>query len=724
MAVLVLAGVGLSTAAPAQAQTRGFVADYAVKRWTTGEGLPHNWMTDVLQTRDGYLWLGTNNAGFVRFDGLHLETFNLLNTPALKANHVTRLHEDGGGTLWIATVAGLVRYDSGTFVSEVLPDVLPPGGVIDLSSDNQGRLLVATTGQVLRREGESWSVLLRVPGIMRVASSPDGTIWVGTESGLVEWRDGAAVRRWTERDGLPSEGAMALLEDRAGRLWIGTSRGVASLDRRTGRVETQPGFPADERVRTLFEDSAGVLWIGGVGRVFRRQPDGTLTESLLTSDTRRFWVAAIREDRDHNVWVGVEGWNGGLYRFRRQSVSSLPDDRLPCGNIGAITQAKDGTTWLSTFCDSGEGVLAIRGTDVVHYPGPSLVMSLFVDVDGSVWAGTYGGRVFRFAGGRFEEVDSPTQVAEVVTAFHRDRDGVLWVATSTHGVYRQRAGQWTSLTVADGLPSNDVRTITPAPDGSVWIGANGGVSRYDDGRLTTYSIDDGVPPGPIRAIHVDAQGVVWIGSYGGGLARLKNGVVVPFGIQAGLLDTSVHRILEDAGYFWVSGDRGIRRISKSDLDTIADGHDAALDVVLFDEADGLRSAEANGMAQPAGWRMDDGVFYFPTQAGVARIDPAVADSSSSQVPLIEGVSADGSGLPMGDEIVVAPGYGEIEIRFTTPTFVRPEIVQFRYRLQGTATSGSRPARAGRRRSPVCRRADIVSPYRPAPVAAGPSRRRR
>jgi DNA-binding NtrC family response regulator len=134
---------------------------------------------------------------------------------------------------------------------------------------------------------------------------------------------------------------------------------------------------------------------------------------------------------------------------------------------------------------------------------------------------------------------------------------------------------------------------------------------------------------------------------------------------------------------WLSGDRGIRRVLKSDLNAVAEGRSTSVHVFLFSEADGMRSVEANGMSQPAGWRMHDGTFYFPTQAGVVRIDPAAVDTSAiSPTPIIDGLIADRAWAPLRNEIVVPAGYREIEIRFTAPSFTRPELVQFRYRLEG------------------------------------------
>ena len=105
---------------------------------------------------------------------------------------------------------------------------------------------------------------------------------------------------------------------------------------------------------------------------------------------------------------------------------------------------------------------------------------------------------------------------------------------------------------------------------------------------------------------------------------------------------------------------------------------------LFDETDGMKTAEANGMGQPAGWRARDGVLWFPTQRGVVRIDPKQASSGAGSVadPIVELVSSDGAPRSMAGGIVLPAGRSDVEFRFTAPAFDKPERVQFRYRLEG------------------------------------------
>ncbi len=270
-----------------------------MKRWTTADGLPHNWISAILQTGEGYIWLGTNNAGLVRFDGLTFKTFNLLNTPALPSDTITKLHEDGDGTLWIGTVAGLVRYRDGAFRAERLDDVLSHQVVMDLRSDREGRLWVAAEREVIRRDGNTWTIVLREIGVQRLSASSDGKMWIATQAALIEWRDGVR-RTFTVRDGLPGGDLLALLQDREGHLWIGSTTGLAHLDAQRDGAKLERTILADARISALFEDSDGTLWIGGRNRVYARAPDGTLTESTPL-ESGNGAVAVMIEDREGHI---------------------------------------------------------------------------------------------------------------------------------------------------------------------------------------------------------------------------------------------------------------------------------------------------------------------------------------------------------------------------------------------------------------------------------------
>lgn len=215
---LLAVGLVVLGVSPALAQPAGpVVPGHAHSVWTTQDGLPQNIVPRLLQTRDGYLWVGTGN-GLARFDGVRFRVFDMTTTPELPSGQITALHQDTGGALWIGTDRGLVRYRDGTFARQPLGDDVGDPHVWAIRQDRQGHLWVATDRQVLRRRAGGWHALplpdVQVNGLL---VDRRGVLWIGTDTGLLRWRDGSS-RLFTEADGMPTDVVRPLYEDRAGDL--------------------------------------------------------------------------------------------------------------------------------------------------------------------------------------------------------------------------------------------------------------------------------------------------------------------------------------------------------------------------------------------------------------------------------------------------------------------------------------------------------------------------
>lgn len=690
--LLVLAGVFLLLwpARPVSAQLVGPpVSGYVHHIWTTQHGLPQNQIRAILEARDGYLWIGTG-SGLVRFDGVEFTVFDVTTTPELPANWISALYEDRDGALWIGTDAGLVVYLDRAFARPQFDIDTGDNYVHAIEQDASGRLWVAIGGQVLCRTGDQWTKLSLGDAHATGLLVDRDALWIGTTTGLVEWR-GRIVRTITTRDGLPEPHGWIepLYTEESGPVWVHTGGGVVLVDRDSGNAVRAPEPFGQGTAVDMLKDRSGRVWIGGLGALFEYAQTGKLIESPV-ADQVNGQITSLLEDRQGHLWFGVSGGRGGLHRLTPQRVRVLTREHgLPCENVTSITQAADGTVWAGIFCPKGGGLAAVKGEQITrHHLPQGKPGSLLADADGSLWVGTFHGELFHVVDDRITSFTSGNSglTGEYVVALHRDHSGALWVGTD-RGLHRYHDGRWTRFRTTDGLVHNDVRFITSDRQGALWIGTRGGVSRYRGGRFANWTTADGLPRGAVRAIHIDRENIVWVGTYGGGLCRLTQGQVTRFGTFGGLLDNGVHRILEDdEGNLWMSGDRGIRRVSRRELNDFADGKLKRLSVSIYDEQDGMKNAETNGMAQPAGWRMRDGSLWFPTQGGIARIHPAAAAHSASPPPvIIQEVLVNETAYDPRQEIVIPPGPTELEIHYTAPAFSRPEHIQFRYRLEGHDT---------------------------------------
>ena len=191
----------------------------------------------------------------------------------------------------------------------------------------------------------------------------------------------------------------------------------------------------------------------------------------------------------------------------------------------------------------------------------------------------------------------------------------------------------------------------------------------------------------VRAVHEDDDGVLWIGTYDSGLVRLEKGRFTHYTTRIGLFNDGVFQILEDGrGNLWMSSNRGISRVRKQELDEFAAGSRREISSIAYGRGDGMLNVECNGGLWPAGIEARDGTLWFPTQDGVAVIDPAAVSTNPRPPPVvIESFLLDREPVvpvPFDRPLRIAPGRGTFEIGYTSLSFVNPEHVRFKYRLTG------------------------------------------
>ncbi len=367
----------------AQAPSYEVHPDYLVKRWTIEDGLPVNQINDLVQTRDGYLWLATFD-GLVRFDGDRFTVFNTSNSPGLPSNRLYWLHEDPEGALWIQTESGEVaRYHEGVF-TVFTPENGRPGPAFDYYQDGDTLWVITRGGLARYQDGvmQPYRTDLIPAGVNSMLRDQRGTLWVVDQGDLVRIESDGTAQRLTTDDDLPGY-VNWVYEDRAGTLWIATRGGVARLqgDRfERLRLEAQPW---DTETATIHEDASGALWFGTTegwwawrdGRLdrFPALGPGLAGKKLLEGPNGHTWrvqhpwlyrdtvpilsfpdveagtgFRALLLDGEGNLWLG----GTGLYRIRPRLLRTISEaEGLPGGNVYPILETHDGSVWLGLWAD-------------------------------------------------------------------------------------------------------------------------------------------------------------------------------------------------------------------------------------------------------------------------------------------------------------------------------------------------------------------------------------
>ncbi|WP_338873101.1 two-component regulator propeller domain-containing protein [Myxococcus stipitatus] len=689
LGVVLLAGVVLARPGLALDPQRR-VSQYSQDSWRSDDGLPQNSLLALAQTRDGYVWLGTWE-GLVRFDGARFVVFDKRNTPELRSHAIKALAEDASGVLWVGTDQGLVAYVDGHF--QRAPGASAPleGVRVEELLVGEGSLWVGTSGglwQVPLGEGVArhFTEADGLPGSFVTAlarAGGDNRLWVGTKAGVALLEGGQVLRTPFPVPGPdPHPGVTALYQDVSGTLWMGTEVGLFSWN---GAVVTRftvaEGLPAI--VTALFADSQGSLWVGTRrGGLVRREADG-FSAPLHGAGLADAEVLSLLEDRDGSLWVGTYS---GLFRLRDGPFATYGGpEGLANETVSTVLEDRRGTVWFGTV---GGGLFYLRdgrihrmedfegGTDPV-------ITALHEAPDGTLWAGSKAG-AFRFDGHRFARSSRVQGLPDdVVTSILVDSRGTQWFGTRK-GLARVRGGDVMVFGPRQGL-GEPVIVMAEDAAGAVWLGSEGGLWRFEEGKgLRRYMEKDGLPGEVVLSLLSDPDGTVWVGTESG-LGRWRNGEWSRYTVsQHGLYDDAVFSIVSDGdGYLWMSSNKGVSRVSRRELDEVADGRRSRLAVMGFDQTDGMRSAECNGNTQPSGWRGKDGRLWFTTIQGAIVVDP-VRVRASRQPPevRIEEVRVQGQLVPVKGPVELRPDGARLDIRFTAFTPGDAVRLPFRYRLVG------------------------------------------
>ncbi|MCU0425261.1 MAG: ATP-binding protein [Candidatus Kapabacteria bacterium] len=683
------------------------IRQYVSTVYQAQNGLPQNSAYCLHQTRDGYLWIGTEE-GASRFDGVQFTTFDkdafiglsvvytisfceqrdgtfwmgtrggslirymqgkytlFDSTKGLFATDIWTMLEDRAGTLWIGTENGLFAYSSGKIHRFSKEHGLPHLIVYSLHQDRLGTLWVGTQEGLCRFTGDfslknlvqqngvpvKSFTLERLPNndttdVRAVFHDSKGTLHVGTRTGLWSRTGNASWRHLTQKDGLSGNYIYDILEDRAGSLWIATfDKGISRIIGSQIEAYSRAGGLANENTLSLLEDREGAVWVGTYGGGIQRFMNGTCLNMTKRDGLVDEVVRSFCHDSTGGFWIGLN--NKGLQRLQN----------------GKLTLFDKTTT--RTF--AGE---EIRG--------------LFTSPDGTVWVGVLGAGVYFYKNGKWGHYSEKDGLASNdVYSMAIDRDGTMWFGGSQKGISRLQNGKFTTLTMRDGLLNESVYGLMTDSSGGLWIGSfGGGVQYYRGGRFTNYSVQQGLLGMNILTFHADKQGAVWVGGVGG-ISRIKNGIVKSFTKKEGLFDESAFTILEDDnGYLWASCNKGVYCFRKAQADSVADGLLKKIVCRNFGTADGMKNVECNGGAQPSAIKAKDGRLWFSTIESAVMIDPKRLEINALPPPvIIEAAHVDSLELNLQEARVVEPSRNNIQFTYTATTLHSAARITFRYLLEG------------------------------------------
>jgi ligand-binding sensor domain-containing protein len=345
-----------------------------------------------------------------------------------------------------------------------------------------------------------------------------------------------------------------------GAVWVGSTHGIARLDQgKWEAIDEVAGQPVDWVV-SLSEAPDGTLWLaeGGVeGEGARTGYLATMADGQWTvvDDVNGVYVTSnFAFTPDVAAWYGYSGEESGVARTV-DGVTTNVGDGLPGSAVVALSVGPDGQLWAGT--DQG-AVYRLEGeywvlVDGIGLSEGVLVTSLLAEEDG-IWIGTDTDDIYRYADGRLEHFELPSDLPAHPTNVDVAADGTVWLATDPGGAVSYDGTTWTSYTTEDGLADDRLWAVATGPNGDVWLGTAGlyGVSYFDG---TSWQIYTEIGDVHVNDIAVADNGDAWIGTGAPGepIHRVRDGVWTTYtSDDIGATEIIEAIAIDGSGVVWVT----------------------------------------------------------------------------------------------------------------------------------------------------------------------------
>lgn len=682
---------------PAQAS---FFDNYVYQQWSSFGGLTGTTATDIIQTSDGFINIGTYE-GLVRFDGVAFTTLRRGKDNGLTFASVRVVMEDKSGNMWIGS------NDEGV-------QLLQPEGNMTFTTQNG----------------------LPNNSIRAIVEDKDKNVWVGTAGGVVYMTRNHHLISPQFEAGTVSKGVIStqLFCDRAGHVWLTTENDKGLFMFSDGLFRTIPSMEqfGDYTVTEVCQDLDGNFWVGTDTAGLVKITDGKAVPvhtGTMLDDTP---VSAIYQDKDGTIWFGTES---GLAVYSEGKFTVCNKEGVQKAKINRIISDREGNIWIAT---DRNGVGKMTRSRFKMFRTGVTSNAIAEGKDGRVWVGTDEG-VDCYVDGQ-PETNVLTEYTKDIRVRHVGvtEDGDILVSCYRKPGqlrYNPASGKISSWSTDEGLAGNKVRVALEGRQGELYVGTTTGLSIiHKDGRISNFKQLDGLENEYVMCLYLDQNDMLWIGTDGGGVYLMRNerllgkvttenglaGNVVfkvsqddrgaywicsgsgltccpaydsilermpvlfeTIRAEQGLGTDSVFQLLPDGrGNVWMTSNYGVSSIAVEDLVEVAGGRQEELVPKFYNKNDGLDSDGATSTAVSI--CDSDGRLWFPMVDGVAVYNP-VKVKGSQIMPLvcIESIKVDTvEHKDFSSVIELKPGTKRVDIKYTGLSFDAPERILFTHQLTG------------------------------------------
>ncbi len=661
------------------------LSSFMKRIYNNENGLPQNTIEALLQTKDGFLWIGTQN-GLVRFDGINFKTFNNTNTPAFKSNSVRAVIEDSRKRILIGTVAGLVVKKNNKFRAYGYEEGLSNEVITCLQEDKDGNIWVGTIDGVFLFKNDIFEKIHKNKNsgakiITRIIVTKDNSIYAAV------LREGLFVLKNNSYepvliDGYDSSYFVDAVAQTQGETLVSVrGKGIHRLEKtELSIVKRFDKIPKENKIQNMVFDNFNNLWINSYNR-------GLFVVSGNKSyqvDTTR-GIISLLFDSYGSLWIGTER-EGLIHHLIKSPAPAKILSFIDIRQINAVFEDSLENIWTSN--EDGITVFMKDGSRLNYKTGEELdfkrVLVFFEDLDGKMWLGTSGKNPLKIIrNNKVVPFHIDNLVNTAITSIDKHK-GLIAVGTLGKGVFIFDEEGVLQLNLNEELSSNFIRSLKYDKNGQLYMGTSGGgLNVLKDGDTLVYNSRNSSISGYITSIFFDSEDLLWVGTYGGGLNVVKNDKTALVDTGKGLPDNTVASIIQDNHDMLIVGSyKGLSLFRRGDLIDAAFGEDHRIaNIVTLDSNDGLISKESYGGFQNTVIKRKNGNLLYATNDGLLEVNTKIAlyPLSVPQV-LVDKIIIDNVSKYLGEKIVMGAEEKRIKIIFTAPTSQYKRKIRYKYRL--------------------------------------------
>jgi signal transduction histidine kinase/ligand-binding sensor domain-containing protein len=637
----------------------------------------------------------------MRFDGVRFVPWKPTNGKELLSSNIDALLGARDGSLWIGTDSGLSHLVDGDLIQ--YPD--RPGGVAAIMQRADGEIWfshfqpIETAWGLCKVVGTQTQCYYGKNNGIPLLEDGAGSLWTGYGATLTRWKQGSSstyAQHGLRLVGATGVASLALARD--GSIWVGMlsgghGEGLQQFTNGAWKPFIAPHFDSSTlAVTALLLDRENTLWVGttsqGLYRIRGRQMDHFGSSDGLSSDSVS--EMGLYEDREGNMWVTT---SEGLDCFRDLPVTTYTiREGLPTGEVDSVLSSRDGTIWSG----GPKSLVALRQerTPVIeaHRAPGNQVTSLLEDHAGQLWVGVDDFLTI-YKNGTFRRIDKPDgKPIGLVVGMTEDVDHNIWAETrgAPKTLFRIQ-----DFKIQEGFPAPQMpaaRRVAADPGGGIWSGLiRGDLARYKNGKLEIFPFRHSAVPGldsQVDQLLVTSDGAV-LGATHFGMIAWRNGTQQTLTVRNGLPCDGINALVFDSqGDLWLYSQCGLVEVPNAEMQKWWQTPDTVVHFRMLDSLDGVRPGQAPFAAAA---RSPDGRLWFVNGYALQVVDPAHLSRNSIPPPVhIEEIMADRRSYAAGSNLSLPSLTRDLEIDYTALSFMAPQKVRFRYKLEGHDTEWQEP----------------------------------